>query len=847
MNLSTEAWALVERLFHEVVDLSPEARASRLAASGAPPEVIAAVQQLVAVEPTVVLDDGLAPEIAALLSPTGPAELPTAPFGPYRVIGTLGDGGMGVVYLARRDDVGAEVALKVLWDAPLSPLRRARFDEEQRILATLRHPGIVPLYDAGQADDGTPWFAMEHVDGAPITQHCATTAASIRHRLQLFRDVCLAVRAAHERLIVHGDLKPANILVTREGRVRLLDFGIASRLDADDTSTPLRHLTPAYAAPERRAGEAGTVSGDVFALGVILVELLTGSRPTGRVEAAHLPAERGEDRNDLAHICRRATASGVEARYPSVEALLRDVERYLGGFPLDSLPASMAYSLRKFVRRRRAAVVAATLVLAAGTIGLVLHNRTITAARDAALLEVERTTRLRQFLENLFQGGQAAGTADSVRVATLVANGIREARALTMDPAMQMELLESLAIVSEGMATYGRADSLIREAVAQGLRLYGPEDPRTLQAQVRGARLLIVRDSSAAAERELRRVIQAFRPADQGHPAYSEAWLELGKLLRVLGRTKEGIDALRRAVAVRHSRDTLSIGFVEALRELGNAAGAGGELALAESTWTRGLPLARRLLGPTHPQVAFLHANLGHAASQRGALDDAIRDRQAAVDILAAWYGIDHYFVAAAQYVLAQTLVAQGRIAEADSLVTRVIDIYGRTPILGPTSPNYALAVGLRGTVRDRRGDLAAAREDYTAAAALLRRAWGPAHKDVLNLEASSALATTGDPAAVVTTLQGITARADSALGPRSLHAAQLRLQLATALSRARRYEDVIALSVPALQVVDSIVGPNTPSSAAARETLAAAFEAVGDTARARSTRQAVAAPGTPR
>lgn len=847
MNLSTEAWALVERLFHEVVDLPPELRATQLASSGAPSDVLAAVQQLIAAEATVALDDGLAPEIAALLSPAGPSELPTAPFGPYRVIGSLGDGGMGVVYLARRDDVGAEVALKVLWDAPLSPLRRARFDEEQRILATLRHPGIVPLYDAGQTDDGTPWFAMEHVDGAPITQHCATHAATIRQRLQLFRDVCLAVRAAHERLIVHGDLKPANILVTREGRVRLLDFGIASRLDAVDASTPLRHLTPAYAAPERRAGESGTVSGDVFALGVILVELLTGNRPAGRVEATQLPAARGEDRNDLAHICRVATAPGAGARYPSVEALVRDVERYLGGFPLDSLPVSVGYSLRKFVRRRRTAVVAATLVLAAGTTGLVLHNRTITAARDAALLEVERTTRLRQFLENLFQGGQAAGTADSVRVATLVANGIREARALTMDPAMQMELLESLAIVSEGMATYTRADSLIREAVAQGLRLYGPEDPRTLQAQVRGARLLIVRDSSAAAERELRRVIQAFRPADHGHPAYSEAWLELGKLLRVLGRTDEGIDALRRAVAARHTRDTLSVGFVEALRELGNAAGAGGQLALAESTWTRALPLARRLLGPTHPQVAYLHANLGYAASQRGDLEVAVRDRQAAVDALAAWFGVDHYFVAAAQYVLAQTFVAQGRIAEADSLVTRVIDVYGRTPVLGPTSPNYALAVGLRGAVRERRGDLAAAGEDYTAAATLLRRAWGPAHKDVLNLEASSALATAGDPASTITALQGIAARGDSALGPRSLHAAQLRLQLATAFARARRYEDVIAVSVPALQVVDSVLGRNTPSTARARETLAAAFEAVGDTVRARSTRLPVAAPRLPK
>ena len=844
MNLSTEEWALVERLFHELVDLPPDTRRARLSSAGvASPAVAAAVQQLLEAESTLDADASLQPEIAALLAPTGPGDLPTTPFGPYRVIGWLGDGGMGVVYLARREDVGAEVALKVLWDAPLSPLRRARFAEEQRILATLRHPGIVPLYDAGQTDDGTPWFAMEHVDGEAITRHCNARATAVRQRLLLFRDVCLAVRAAHERLVVHGDLKPANILVNREGRVRLLDFGIASRLDAGDSGATLRHLTPAYAAPERRAGESGTVAGDVFALGIILVELLTGSRPGGRVTQADLPPAPGEDRADLAHICRTATAARAEDRYPSIEALLRDLEQYLAGRPLDGVRGRVAYRFRKFVTRHRTAVATGSLVVAAAVTGLVLHTRALTRARDAALVEVERTTRLRQFLENLFQGGQAPEAMDSVRVATLVANGIREARALTMDPGMQMELLESLAIVSEGMAQYPRADSLIREALDQGMQLYGASDPRTLQARVRAARVLILRDSSASAERMLREVIAAFRPADRTHPAHAEAWLELGKLLRVVGRTAEGTDALRRAVAVRHARDTLSLGFVEALRELGNAAGAGGQLALADTAWGRALPIARRLLGPTHPQVAFLQANLGNTASQRGDLPGAAQYLRGSVDALGAWYGNDHYLVAAAQYVLVQTLVRQSALAEADTLIARVIDVYGRTPLLGPTSPNYALAIGLRGTVRDRSGDPRTAREDYNSAAALLRRAWGTTHKDVLNFEASAALtlATEGRADTATRALTQIAARADSALGPRNLHAAQIRLHLASALMRQRRYDAVIDVTVPALSVVDSVLGGITASTAAARETLAAAYAALGDTTRARITREELA------
>lgn len=844
MNLSPDDWALVERLFHDVVDLSPDARRARLeeVALGTP-AVAEAVRRLLEAESTLDLDVSLQPEISALLAPAGPTDLPTTPFGPYRVISWLGDGGMGVVYLARRDDVGAEVALKVLWDAPLSPLRRARFADEQRILATLRHPGIVPLYDAGQTDDGTPWFAMEHVDGTSLTHHCETRAASVRQRLLLFREVCVAVRAAHERLVVHGDLKPANILVNREGRVRLLDFGIASRLDTTDTAGMLRHLTPAYAAPERRAGEAGSVSGDVFALGIILVELLTGRRPSGPVDRADLPPAPGEDLVDLAHMCRTATAGRADARYPSVEALLRELERYLAGQPLERAPARPAYRIRKFVRRHRTVVAAGALVATAAATGLVLHNRALTGARDAALLEVERTTRLRQFLENLFQGGQAPEASDSIRVATLVANGIREARALTMDPGMQMELLESLAIVSEGMAQYPRADSLIREALAQGVQLYGASDPRTLQARVRAARLLILRDSSASAERVLREVIATVRPGDQGHPAHAEAWLELGKLLRVVGRTAEGTDALRRAVAVRHARDTLSLGFVEALRELGNAAGAGGQLALADTAWTRALPIARRLMGPTHPQVAFLQANLGNTASQRGDLPAAARYLRASVEALRAWYGDDHYLVAAAQYVLVQTLVRQTALPEADSLIARVIDVYGRTPLLGPNSPNYALAIGLRGTVRDRTGDPRRARDDYNAAASLLRRAWGVTHRDVLNFEANAArtLATEGRADTAVRALTRISARADSALGARSLHAAQLRLHLAGAHLAAREYDAVVAVTLPALAIVDSILGGVTAATTPARETLAAAFDALGDTTRARLTRQQLA------
>ena len=196
----------------------------------------------------------------------------------------LGEGGMGVVYLAEREDLGNLVAIKILRDAWLSPARRERFLSEQRTLAQLNHPSIARLYDADTLADGTPWFVMEYVDGLPLTEYCRQRQSSIDERLQLFRSVCEAVQYAHQHAVIHRDLKPSNILVKRDGTVRLLDFGIAKQLESLDAAggpdaNGLRLMTPAYAAPEQiRDGPVGVYT-DVYSLGVILYELLAGRLP----------------------------------------------------------------------------------------------------------------------------------------------------------------------------------------------------------------------------------------------------------------------------------------------------------------------------------------------------------------------------------------------------------------------------------------------------------------------------------------------------------------------------------------------------------------------------------------
>jgi len=307
-------------------------------------------------------------------------------FGPYRIIRTLGEGGMGVVYLAERKDVGSLVAIKLLRDASMSPVRRERFAIEQRTFAQLNHPSIARLYDAVTLADGTPCFVMEYVEGMPLTEYCRTNESSIEERLRLFRAVCEAVQHAHQHAIVHRDLKPSNILVKADATVRLLDFGITKQLDisdtpVDQTRTELRLMTPAYAAPEQIRGERVGVFTDVYALGVILYELLAGkmpfelsSRTPGEAERVILDREpektsaaAADPRSrsawaDLDVLCLTAMHKDVQRRYSSVEALIRDIGHYLDGEPLDAQPDSVRYRLGKFVNRNLRAVAAAALV-----------------------------------------------------------------------------------------------------------------------------------------------------------------------------------------------------------------------------------------------------------------------------------------------------------------------------------------------------------------------------------------------------------------------------------------------------------------------------------------------------
>jgi TolB-like protein len=375
---------IVKELFLEVVSLPPDQRDATLTRLTGDADVVEAVRQLLVhhEQGAPIMDGGVEGAAAAVMD-AGDGLPPNAEeFAPYRVLSRLGEGGMGVVFLAVRDDLGMRVAIKVLRDAWLSPSRRRRFATEQRLLARMSHPGIARILDARTLANGTPWFAMEYVDGTGIQAHCVATDAPIPERVRLFREVCEAMRYAHAEGVVHRDLKPSNILVTRDGAVRLLDFGIARAMPPDDQASEggrstLALMTPAYAAPEQRERREPTPRSDVYSLGVILHELVTGSLPQTpahgherseippSASVGPVPGSSGSWPVPLERICLKALQADPASRYEDAGALLADLDRFLTGKPVHAVVPA-----RRDRRRdaRRVLLVGAAVALIAASL-----------------------------------------------------------------------------------------------------------------------------------------------------------------------------------------------------------------------------------------------------------------------------------------------------------------------------------------------------------------------------------------------------------------------------------------------------------------------------------------------
>jgi eukaryotic-like serine/threonine-protein kinase len=719
-------WSRIKALFNELIGSAPDIRARRLA------EIESA-------------DAGVSAELRSLLAAhvragaflERPLEIASIPvdaegvlvgrrLGPYRVVEALGAGGMGSVFLARRADGAyeAEVAIK-LANPALAASEEAvrRFHSERRALAVLDHPAIARLLDGGTTTEGWPYLVMEYVPGRPIDAHCEAAALGLRPRLELFLEVCGAVEHAHRRLLVHRDLKPDNILVTPDGRVKLLDFGIAKLVDPACAPAAVSvtgagrgaPMSVRFAAPEQFRGDPVTTATDVYALGQLLHRLVSGGEayrfpgglasdvervvtevapdpPSAAVRGpwAGLPPDRLRSRlrGDLDTIVLRAMAKEPERRYASAAALAEDVRRHLDGRPVAARPDTLAYRAGRLVARNRvtsAAATVAVLALVAGLAatvksGAVARAQAAVAAaeREQARVEASRVQRMNQFLTsmlalpdpNWYSAG--AGSPPDMTITELLGRaGERIDVELRDHPALAAELHHTVG------NTY-RARGLFEEA----------------------------RHHFAAAL-ALRRVVY-----DETHREVARGYYFLGAAEYWLGRFDEAERLMRRAIAIERALPEVSPYRPHLLNDLAGTLIERGEFREAEALSADALHHLERIHGPTNLQTAFGLAVLARIRLQRGDAAGArpLLERAIAIAAEVAPDAADHNFFGG----LAQVAVAEGDLAAAEELVRQAV---GRaSEALGADHPDVGGHLGALGSIVRDQGRLAEAE-------AVLRRA----------------------------------------------------------------------------------------------------------------------------
>jgi eukaryotic-like serine/threonine-protein kinase len=568
-TMTPERYLEIKDIFQHAIELPTEQRAGYLdAACKSDAEIRAELESLLAAhgaEGAQLVDERL----TKLVPDLARQEVPDAAgrrIGTYRIVRLLGEGGMGAVYEASRadDQFQQRVALKLVKGAAYSDAVLQRFRQERQILATLDHPHIARLLDGGLTPEGQPYFIMEYVDGKPIDKYCEEKRLGIRVRLQLFRDVCSAVQYAHQNLVVHRDLKPGNILVTPDGQVKLLDFGIAKLLrDQDDqpadtlTMTGMHLMTPEYASPEQVRGTKITTATDVYSLGVVLYELLTGTRPfrlkerrQGEIEriiceqeptrpstavkqtgSASMIGEMKPKRlrralaGDLDNIVLRAMRKEPHRRYSSPEAMSEDIRRYLDGDPVTAHPPSILYQSSKFILRHRTTVAAACLLILSLTVGMVT---TLWQAHEANLARAKAEQRFRQVRE------LANSILFEIQDSLQYVPGATNARKLLVDKGLVY--LDSLARDSNG-------DPGLTRELGEAYQRLGDLQGNPVVANLG--------DAAGAMKSYQKAVVLLDTPAERndwdGRKALGHTFLRMGDQYWAIGKLEESITAYRRS------------------------------------------------------------------------------------------------------------------------------------------------------------------------------------------------------------------------------------------------------------------------------------------------------------
>ncbi len=728
MKIDPDSWCELSRLLDQWLDLPEELRAGWMENLG--PEhagLLPVLRQLIANQAAIDAEGFLNTlprmEGSASSAAMGEARLfagltAGALIGPYRVLRELGQGGMGVVWLAERADgaVKRPVALKL----PILSLHNRtladRFTRERDILAQLAHPRIARLYDAGVTDRGQPYLALEYVEGEKITSYCDARRLGLKPRVQLFLQVLGAVQYAHTNLIVHRDLKPANILVTNDGEVRLLDFGIAKLLtEGEGNESELTRvgglaLTPDYASPEQIAGNTISTASDVYSLGVVLYELLAGGRPyklkrdtrSGLEDAIvggepARPSHSATDetaahargvtakrlarglKGDLDTIVLKALSKQPAQRYATADAFARDIERYLGGEAVLAQPESAWYRARKFVLRNKLAVGSAAAVIAALSIGLGV------ALREAHIAQVQTRTAetVRTFLLDIFRANSSEH-ADPVKARQTTARELLDIGAKKMDgalneaPEAKLALLETLFRLYVDLGLQDQAVALGRSRVSLAKSVYGSNHPEVARALIE---LAANSGSSSFAKDRPSLLKEAGLILDRNRDSQSRTralyYLAMGSLsfrFDLASAESFGARSVKLYKEYPRSRE-----LVSALNLVGQAQDHRQKYREAIVSLSEAISIATSVQGEARGPLPAIYAYLGDAQRHAMDLDGAGKSLRLAVETARALKGEEHVDVIQTKYRLGVFLAQTSRPVEGLAFLKEAVDLAVRT------------------------------------------------------------------------------------------------------------------------------------------------------------------------
>ncbi len=784
MNLDRKRAAF--RILRELLDLPEQARDAHLAARCGDDAALAAqVRTLLAAQPSPVMDEP-ASTVAHRLAGHGDDALVGTELGGWRVLAALGSGGMGSVYRVQRDGDGyvQQGALKLIKRGMDSAELIARFRRERGILARLAHPHIAGLLDGGVSEDGRPFLVMDYIDGLPLLDWADHACADLDHRLLLFLQICDAVAHAHRQLVVHRDIKPGNILVDADGHARLLDFGIARMLEGDDdnrTVAASRFASPAYAAPEQRRDGAITTATDIYQLGVVLFELLSGTRhvdyiDTGAARAAMRLAlardqagDRGpaaiaaqQLRGDLGIIVSRASDPDPERRYGTVAALADDLRRFRSGQPILARADSALYRMHRFVARHRWPVALTSLAVAGLIVTTVLAvNQANRADREARLARAAQ-----DFLVRVFDASAPdSATGAQISARQLLDQGVALiGQELGDQPRLRNQMLVTMGRLYRQLGQYQAATDLLRQT-----RTTADDSARDRAlAALELATAERLRESLDEAGQAL---ADAFALDVPDADVQAALLLERSHLHEIQGRYDDALADARAATAINARR------------------GSEGRIDWLQSRHAEALVLNRQ----------------GQSEAALAVFDDAIGQANSALDANDTRLGQLHNDHAGA-------LLHAGRAADAETAARTALAIARSR--LGEQHPAIGQGLQILGGALRQQGKLAEAEQALASALAIQRKALGETHGDIansLNSLAILALTRQDDLAAENYLRQALAILA--ALGQaQTTQAVTMTSNLGTALMRQGRYDEAEPLLRQALEHHRATVGERHPA-----------------------------------